>query len=157
MAEAKRTPESGRDYAELLRRFNVVAEDVLGCESDCTLVVLHECGASLHRQLHDTGISAEQLSNLGALPESLWNEDTGSFAVPMCLQATATVWRTGDFDRFFSRAVQGQLSALLVESDHGQVFAPYDGGVDVFYASSWERDRARAKYRGWLSPRSDGL
>lgn len=47
MQESKRTPSSGWDYAELVRRYNTVAEHVLGDRSPCALVVMHECGASL--------------------------------------------------------------------------------------------------------------
>lgn len=157
MPEARRDPVSGRDYAELLRRFNAVAGDVLGNEAPCALVVLHECGVAVDRQLGDIGISPDHLTELGALPEELWDEENGVFAVPMCLQAAATVWRRGLFDSLFSAAAQDRVRALLVEQERGQVFAPYDGGVDIIFASSWECDQARSKYREWSSARDDGL
>jgi hypothetical protein len=157
MPQAKRNPVSGRDYAELLRRFNTVADDLLGPDSLCTLVVLHECGVAVGQQLHDTGISPDRLTKLGALPEELWDEDAGVFAVPMCLRGATTIWRRGYFDVLFSAVAQDRMSVLLTEHEHGKVFAPYHGGADIIFANRWERDQARERYREWLSLRDDGL
>jgi hypothetical protein len=50
-----------------------------------------------------------------------------------------------------------ETQALLVELDRGQVYAPYDGGADLFFASTFERDLAKARYANWLSAREDGM
>lgn len=157
MPEAKRSPTSGRDYAELLRRFNAVADEVLGAESPCVLVVLQECGVAVDRRSADAGSIADHLTELGTLPEKLWDQETGVFAVPMCIQAAATVWRGGDFDGLFSAVALDRIRALVVEQERGRVFAPYDGGADIILSATWERDQLRAHFSDWLSVRTDGL
>jgi len=44
-----------------------------------------------------------------------------------------------------------------VALDTGAVYAPYDGGADLFFPSTWERDLARDRYRAWLSRDPGGL
>ncbi|MDB4915783.1 MAG: hypothetical protein JWM95_3427, partial [Gemmatimonadetes bacterium] len=43
LPEAKRYPTSGFDYAELLRRHNSVAADVLGLDTPCAILLVHTC------------------------------------------------------------------------------------------------------------------
>lgn len=157
MPIGKRVPTSGWDYAELLRRFNVVAEDILGDSSPCALVLIHECGCLWSDELQNAGVVTDSLSDLGALPRQLWDENDGVFAVPMCMNGAATTWRRGLFDWFFVAATQGRLKGLLVEQNRGTVFAPYDGGADLILASSLEREQAMERYRPWISARADGL
>jgi len=156
MPASKRMPTSGWDYAELVGRYNAVADEVLGSGSICALVVLHECDADWASQLSGA-VESTRLQDLGMLPEDLWDEEAGAFAVPMCIRGAMTVWNRGGFDGFFSAAAQDRLRGLLVEAHRGQVVAPYDGGADLIFATSWERDQARDRYSDWISPRADGL
>jgi hypothetical protein len=39
---------------------------------------------------------------------------------------------------------------LLVNLDSGQVYAPYDGGADLFYSTEFARDNARERFAAWL-------
>jgi hypothetical protein len=91
------------------------------------------------------------------LPEALWDEESGVFADPMCVSGAATTWRSGAFDWFFAATALNRLKGLLVEQERGQVFAPYDGGADLIFASTWERDLARERLLPWVSAREDGL
>jgi hypothetical protein len=137
-----------------LRRFNTVAEGVLGDRSPCALLI-HECGVASKAELRGYGLVADSISALGELPQELWDEE-GVFAVPMCISGAATIWLRGVFDRFFAGAAQDRLRGLLVELQRGQVFARYNGGADLFFSSSWERDQAKERYFSWISQRTDG-
>lgn len=157
MKGSKRNPTTGWDYAELIRRYDGIAEHVLGDRSCCALVVVHECSSTWSSRFSEVGLDAHFLSDLGKLPRELWDEDQGVFAVPMCIRGAVTTWHRGAFNSLFSAAAQDRIMALLVEEHRGQVVAPYDGGADVFFATSWERDRAREQFAQWLSLREDGL
>ena len=50
-----------------------------------------------------------------------------------------------------------RVSGLFAALETGSVYAPYDGGADLFFPTGWERDLARERYDGWLSSRPDGL
>jgi hypothetical protein len=38
-----------------------------------------------------------------------------------------------------------------------EVFAPYDGGVDLIFSNVERRDQYRQRFSAWLSARPDGL
>jgi hypothetical protein len=46
---------------------------------------------------------------------------------------------------------------LIVSEATGRVYAPYDGGADLFVETEAERDALRTKYSGWLSTHPSGL
>jgi hypothetical protein len=46
---------------------------------------------------------------------------------------------------------------LIVSEATGRVYAPYDGGADLFLSSESERDQYREKYSAWLSAHPSGL
>jgi hypothetical protein len=50
-----------------------------------------------------------------------------------------------------------EIRALWLNTRSGEVFAPYDGGVDLILQCRERRDALRLKYVEWLSGRSDGL
>lgn len=157
LREAKRSPTSGWDYADLVRRYNSVATYVLGPESSCALLLLCEC-RSVPRLLEEgCGLDTNSLFNLGPLAEEWWADETGVFATPMCLVGGPAIWHQGTFDRFFFMTAQNKVRGLLVERERGQVVAPYDGGADLFFATSWERDVAKDHFAPWLSPHPEGL
>ncbi len=74
-----------------------------------------------------------------------WDDDAGV--------ALAT-WRAGVFDAVLRRVAEDESRAVFVALDSGAVFAPYDGGADVFVS---DPERFCARFRRWLSPRRDGL
>jgi hypothetical protein len=104
-----------------------------------------------------SGFEGESLTPLGQLKAELWDKETGLYAEPMCLFGGSTTWRKGEFDRFFAAVAQNLVAGLIVETLGGQVFAPYDGGADLFFRTGLERDFAEARYANWVSARPDRL
>jgi hypothetical protein len=47
--------------------------------------------------------------------------------------------------------------AMWVHARTAEVFAPYDGGVDLIFSSVERRDQHRSRFSAWLSSRPDGL
>jgi hypothetical protein len=85
-----------------------------------------------------------------ALVEPAWAED--EWGAPV--EAT---WRSGAFDALLRRVADDETRAVFVALDSGRVFAPYDGGADLFLRDAVERDAFRARYGAWLSAHPLGL
>ncbi len=58
---------------------------------------------------------------------------------------------------YSGRSRTTEARAMWVHSSTGEVFAPYDGGVDVVFSSVERRDLHRQRFSAWLSSRPDGL
>jgi hypothetical protein len=158
LPDGKRYPTSGFDYAELLRRHNAVAEDVLEADGPCAILLLHQCkGRGVDAVGVAARLSASGLPLVASLPLELSNEREGVFAVPMCIFGLETTWSHGAFDQFISEVAADRCCGLVVSLVSGRVYAPYDGGADLFYLTQTERDRARDRFSSWLSPREEGL
>jgi hypothetical protein len=158
LPESKRYPASGFDYAELLRRHNAVAEDVLGVAEPCAILLLHACeGRGVHAVGRKAGLTASSLSRLAELPLEFFDEVQGVFTARMCIFGLRTIWKGGGFDRFIIEVGEDRSHGLVVNLESGRVYAPYDGGADLFYLSEDERDRARDRFGNWISSREDGL
>jgi len=154
----KRYPTSGFEYAEILRRHNAVAENVLGSESSCVALLLHTCRGRGSRAVGRAAqLTSFGLSRLTALPLQLSDEREGVFAAPMCIFGMQVTWRSGAYDRLLLEVADDRTHGLIVNMESGRVYAPYDGGADLFYASEMERDLARERFQSWISPREDGL
>ncbi|MFH8686684.1 hypothetical protein ACH4EC_07450 [Streptomyces anulatus] len=51
-----------------------------------------------------------------------------------------------------------EVAGLLITDTRVQrIHHPYDGGADVFLATSGERDHLRDRHAGWLSSHPSGL
>jgi hypothetical protein len=158
LPDAKRYPTSGFDYAELLRRHNTVADDVVGAGSLCAVLVLHTCkGRGADTVGRAAGLTDGALPLVAALPAELSDEERGVFAAPMCLFGMQTTWSRGGFDRFITEVAEDRSNGVVVCLQSGRVYAPYDGGADLFYLTEHERDLARVRHRAWASARDDGL
>jgi hypothetical protein len=155
---SRRHPTSGRDHAELLRRHNAVATDLLGEGGACAVVLFDVCDPQRSSALGArAGLTESELARVGSLPPALWDEDEGVFVEPVCLFGGSTVWRAGGFDAFIAAVADDRVRGLFVALETGAVYAPYDGGADLIFPTSWQRDLARDRYEGWLSSRHDGL
>jgi hypothetical protein len=65
-----------------------------------------------------------------------------------------------DFDTFrpvLDAVANDAVRALVVCPGTTHVYAPYDGGADLFFPNPAARDQARQELRAYLSPRADGL
>ena len=56
-----------------------------------------------------------------------------------------------------SVAKEELTNAVIFDSTSGNVFAPYDGGIDIFVADQTEKNAIRAEFDEWLSKGPDGL
>lgn len=67
-------------------------------------------------------------------------------------------WESGNFDTEIAEiADDGPTYVLWISRETGGIFAPYDGGFDVFPGSNDDLEQLRITYSDWLSDRKDGL
>src|SRR5262245_17461597 len=98
---SRRYAVSGPDHAELLRRHNAVATDLLGAGARCAVVLFDVCDPARNAALGArAALTESELPTVGPLPPELWDDDDGVFAEPVCLFGGSTVWHPGGFDAF---------------------------------------------------------
>lgn len=144
---SRRYAETSDDEAIILQRANTLATEVLGPD---------ECW----------------LAQLGRI-EGGWDNVAARWRDEHHLKLEGTVFYDEVDWPVFAGRVQfenskfngllGDIAAdkafrtLWLSPASGQVFAPYDGGFDIFLESSEAASEMRAKHQAWLSLRADGL
>ena len=149
LPEAKRYPSCATEYEEMLNRHNTVAAYVLGEGSKCSLFVAR-FGES--REWSDAAL----LPLVGGMPSHLIaSEDRDEPIQFFGLQVT---WHQSAFDKLICAAADDQTGPVLFANTAMQtIYAPYDGGADLFFSSPTAVEVAKSEFRPWLSAREDGL
>lgn len=162
LPQSRRYPESASDWEELLARHHAVATELLGDGGPCVLVLPRFSyeGEPMPGLLHDVpGVPA--LTALGPVDDT-W---PGVEALRQHYQdstvwfyAKELRWRGGAYVPFL-RAVANDKTGpvLFVSSETGRVYAPYDGGANLFYLYPEEQQAAYMRHRAWLSSHPQGL
>jgi hypothetical protein len=74
------------------------------------------------------------------------------------LFATRRPWWRGCIDELLRDTADEKVAgALITDTRMQRIHYPYDGGADVFLATSEERDRMRDRHADWLSRHPSGL
>jgi hypothetical protein len=147
LPNGKRYPTSDAEYAELLSRHNQIAETLFG--DACSLVLVttvvdkSPTPPAVNRGRH------WQSPHLGPHdPESAYYH----------VYVEPIVWRSGTLDPLLREVAEWKRVNLMVWNvGRGELFAPYDGGVDVILRSAAARDHFRATFLPWASPQPTGL
>lgn len=67
-------------------------------------------------------------------------------------------WSAGKYDRYLKEiADDGPYYVVWFDPERGTIFAPYDGGFDLFLSSQQEVTFLKSRYAEWLSNDSSGL
>lgn len=149
LPESKRYPGCPTEYEELLNRHNTVAAYVLGEGNQCSVFVTR---FGENREWSDSNLS----SLMGGIPTHAFaSEDLDE---PMQFFSQQVTWRRSAFDALICAVAEEKTGPILfVNTATQSIYAPYDGGADLFFPSSAAVAAARAQFRSWLSAREDGL
>lgn len=154
---SKRYAETAVELGTILSRHNTVATELLGADAPCVLVTHPHVNPLASRRPR----SGRQLDALGletlmiVVEESPRDPDEG-WKIP--LAAAHIRWRPDALDDVLADVSEDIIGPMLIVSTKtGRVYAPYDGGADLFVGSSAERDELRSRYAEWLSPHPSGL
>ncbi len=145
LPDSKRYAENQSEEQEILRRHNSVADEILGGDHSCVMFF--------------PGHSIRAYPSLFSGFERQFfyrfrNEDYSR----LTMFAAHTLWRTHKFDEILIRVAHWDITRVLwMNTLSGEIFAPYDGGADLFLASTERRDKLRARYVDWLSSHPEGV
>ena len=72
--------------------------------------------------------------------------------------ASEVTWQRGSADAILTDVARDQAGPTLwLSRETGKIFAPYDGGFDIFLRSPAEVEEIKTKYREWRSSHPEGL
>jgi hypothetical protein len=147
LPDSKRYPDSEDEVATILLRANTLAAEVLR-GGVCWLAQLGsielgwDAAAIRWRDEFALRESGQAIHDEAAWP---------IFAAP-------TQFTPGRFDGLLRDiAADRAFRTLWFDPTNGRVFAPYDGGFDVFLETTEATAMLRAKHSAWLSSRADGM
>jgi hypothetical protein len=65
-------------------------------------------------------------------------------------------WDASASEKLRRAIARDEERAMWVHERTAEIFAPYDGGVDLIFSSTERRDQHRPRFSAWLSTRADG-
>jgi len=155
LPQSKRYPDNEAEYAEVLRRHNLVLQELWG--NTCRLwVVLSEYSEA---QLPSNPDSKLARLFPASMPWCYFEQHTeGDDGAWYChLHVTELTYSGTELNSLFRLVANDEVdNIMLINPATGIVFHPYDGGADVVLASTKQRDQLKEKYQLWLSDHPDG-
>jgi hypothetical protein len=150
----QRHPETDTDWAELVNRHLTAADVVLGRGAECALVA-----AFVGDLPDDRWFSREfDLAPLALVREDFPEDGSEPEDHALDLWFASARWEPQTFETAIRRRADDRgPTFLLVALETGRVYAPYDGGADLFAPDPTVTLEIRAALRPWVSPRRDGL
>ncbi|GAA5169261.1 hypothetical protein GCM10025770_30580 [Viridibacterium curvum] len=134
----------------MLARQNAVAEYTLGKESECVLFFT--------RYGEEKAFTSAGLPPLRGVPEhvmSFYDEDGEDEYQFFALRI---IWKKEKFNDLIVACANDQTGSILFANTATRsIYAPYDGGADLFFPSAQDVPVARSRFAKWLSARADGL
>ncbi|MEZ5961104.1 MAG: hypothetical protein R3C30_11855 [Hyphomonadaceae bacterium] len=139
LPRSKRYPDSPEEEQIILERANTLARAVVGEGATCWLAQAGDWEPPFDANA--------QIAGRFHYDEFDW-----------LLFVSRLTFKSGVFDTLLlAVAKDTALRSLWLNEDTGDVFAPYDGGFDLFLKSPSEVEFLKARHASWLSPRCDGL
>jgi len=151
----KRRATTERDKEELIRRHRMVAQALRG--QSPTFVAISAAVTPPER--------VPVLRKLGFVHAAGWvgrykalSEDLSDTLQPFEFYVAEDGFDAGRFSEIVIAVADDLLDPILfVNPQDERVYAPYEGGADLFTRTVKERDRLRELFRSCLSPRPDGM
>jgi hypothetical protein len=139
----------------LLERHNEVGHEILGADDDAILF-LHHYGArdefasafAPFGWAREAGIYNAVLMTFAAVDDDL----------DAVVGASPIHWSTNSWDELIRDVADENIaSVVLYNPTSGEVYAPYDGGADVFVATPHRAAELGKRWAQWLSSHPSGL
>jgi len=153
LPDSKRYAEDRSEVAEMLLRQNLVAEELLGDGDLCLLIFARWNWSGAARWPRD-----EQLRTAlaGRTPELMLRADVDGD--PLAFFAVPVTWRRGEFDDLILACANDRTGPMLFANmQRRSIYAPYDGGADLFFGALDDVAPARERHRAWLSSLASGM
>ncbi|GGQ16416.1 hypothetical protein GCM10010266_44550 [Streptomyces griseomycini] len=146
---SKRYAEDESEYAVVLERYNTVLDELFA-------------GADVY-VITPVWATEDEVASFrpgaGYWRSLLVEDDPDPEYRTYChLSVARRPWRRGCIDELLRDVADDRVAGVLITDTRMQrVHHPYDGGADVFLATSEERDRMRDRHADWLSDHPSGL
>lgn len=151
----KRYAETPSEYETILRRHNVVLEELGAQRADLHVITLEIAFTPVPRLRNPV---LEEL-----LPDAeCWTVLSWPHLDPDLAFAHAYVnrltWQPGCLNDLLRRVADDEIAHVIIAPpDLAWLYAPYDGGANVVLSTPALRDNLRDRHREWLSPHPSGL
>lgn len=141
LPNSKRYAENDQDRSIILSRANTLGDRLLGLGNLCWFI--------------EARMDKSEGSGELAM-EAAEDDDPESTVWRFFVRSEA--WEPGKYDgKLLSIADDESSRAVWMRRDNGSVFAPYDGGFDLFPSTWHEVDGLKSAGRDWLSNHPEGL
>ncbi|WP_266862291.1 hypothetical protein [Streptomyces sp. NBC_01306] len=149
LPESKRYADDESEYAIVLERYNTVLDELFAGADVYVITPLWTTEAEVASSQPITGYWQSLLVEDDPHPE---------FRTYCHLFAARRSWRPGCIDESLRDVADDKVAGVLITDTRMQrIHHPYDGGADVFLATSAERDRVRDRHADWLSRHPSGI
>ena len=139
LPESKRYPETKDEENIIISRHNEIAKEVLGTTTN--LYLYWHWTVSFH------GINGIKTSN--------YKDDDIETTL---YSAEVEPWITGKYDQVIISVANDELSQIIfMNPKNGNIYAPYDGGADIFLTDEKTRNDLKKQFSKWASGREDGM
>lgn len=161
LPRSKRYPDTEAEWSLLLARQNAIGAGVLGENQECWLVQSHRelTPDVTDVALNDGNDPFRATTDYGLKPATVTLRDRGTeFERRWQAFVGLTKWSAGRFDGLL-RDIADERAAptLWFSKDTGSIFAPYDGGVDLFLPDERWAIELTEQHPDWLSDHPLGL
>jgi hypothetical protein len=153
LPSSKRYPQNEGEWTILLARQAALAAETLGHGAMCWRV---EAGPVNTGHAAKTDMLMPKATEVYQFrdPEGVY----GAEGLEWRVSAALASWDIGTAVPRLRRIADDEGPRTLWMACHdGSVFAPYDGGVDLFFADRVRLERIASEHAGWLPVHPDGL
>lgn len=153
---SKRYAENKAEKGIVLERANAIATYLFANDSDIWMIssTTSDYRTECENDQHDV----VNLFGLSYWREWTEPEDDPEHRIEWTSFASKVGWSSGKFDNLISRIADDEEHLVLwFSSKSGAVFAPYDGGVNVWAENEEQVSSLYSKYRPWMSSRDDWM
>ncbi len=159
LPESKRYADTSAEREILLYRANTLASEILGEDGACWLVQTKWVTPEGSFDVADEFDPFRACREFGLSFAFRFLADEGDGEEhPWDVHAGPTRWREGTFDDLLWAIANEQAGPTLWMSQAtGAVFAPYDGGVDLFLPNAGTALELKQRHSDWLSDHPLGL
>lgn len=146
LPNSKRYPENEAEEGVILSRAYSLGNATFGADANCWQI---ECRAKkeLNPPYWDVAVSGTAAMTFADGEDEMW-----------CANVLETHWRQGTLDPILLAIADEKTGPTMwMDRQTGKIFAPYDGGFDLFVSSPEEVKQLRTQFGDWLSGHPEGL
>lgn len=156
LPDSKRYPEFESEYIEILRRHNLILSELFAPNNNFVLITGRYSFDNKQVEMVD------EIRDLN-LGQNFWlkidvsNEDDEEPCF-LNLFFDELRWSEKSLDKLFRLVANDEIRGVMLFSpDKNFVYHPYDGGADIIFNNSSQRDKYKNKFKDWLSKHPKGL